>query len=191
MGIVQMSLQPIIERVASLVWYAVRVKSGREAKAVADLRERLFDTYLPMETRMRRTLRGRTRVEHPLIPGYLFVGVKPHQSLYFVTRVETVQSIVCQGGQPYEIHHHDGRHFVYDLQARQAAGEFDHTPKKKPLIEGADVRVLSGPFKDHIARLVSAREGDRAQIMLSGLFAGAPFKIDPKNLEAVEERKAA
>lgn len=174
-----MSLQPFAQPVEAIVWYAVRCRPQAEAKAIAGLMERRFDTYMPVEVRLRRTLKGRKRVEHPLIPGYIFVGVKSWQSLYFVTRVEAVQEVISVGGAAYPI----PSRFVYDLMARQGTGEFDFTPRKKDLEKGAQARILSGPFKDEIGKLLSAPAEGRASILLAGLFAGN-VTVDVRNLEA-------
>lgn len=173
-----MSLQPG-DTVEPIVWYAVRCRPQAEAKALDGLRERRFDTYMPVETRLRRTLKGRKRVDHPLIPGYIFVGVKSWQSLYFVTRVEAVQEVISVAGEAYPI----PSRFVYDLMARQSAGEFDFTPRKKDLVKGGKATVLSGIYKDRIAEIITAPAEGRAEIMMEGLWGGR-MTIDIKNLEA-------
>lgn len=174
-----MSLQPFAQPVEAIVWYAVRCRPQAEAKAIAGLMERRFDTYMPVEVRLRRTLRGRKRVEHPLIPGYIFVGVKSWQSLYFVTRVEAVQEVISVGGAAYPI----PSRFVYDLMARQGTGEFDFTPRKKDLVKGGSATVLSGIYKDRIAELITAPAEGRAEIMIAG-FLGGRMTVDVRNLEA-------
>jgi hypothetical protein len=74
-------------------------------------------------------------------------------------------------------------HFVDELRSRENAGEFDFTPRQKPLVKGGEVRVMTGFFKDQISRLLSAPSEGRAEIMMAGLFAGR-MTVDVRGLEA-------
>lgn len=168
----------------SLVWYALRTKPLSERKALTGLLKRGFTVYLPVETKWRRA-RNNTRERHdrPLIPGYLFLGVGPWQALYFALQVESVHDVVGVGGEARAI---DGK-FVYDLQARQAAGEFDHTPARRlPLNKGDRCRILTGPFRDQIGKLVEADNEGRVRLLLSGLFSGG-IALDSDAIEAADQ----
>ncbi len=183
-------MEPMTERPEALVWYAVRCRGGAERKAADGLREMGFDVYTPMETRFRRDPKTRqaVNVEHPLIPSYLFVGVKTWgPRIYEVQSVEPVHDVVRYASReaaPIR------PRFVDELRARQAAGEFDFTPKRKTIKEGGQALILTGSFQGHIGKVLSVPPEGRAQIMLSGIFAGT-VTIDVKNLEPVEEEKAA
>ena len=185
-----------IERVAPLVWYAVKCNPCCETKAAQGLREHGFTVFLPVETKWKRSRsKARERVNTPLFTGYLFVGLGGWQSLYHVRQIDGVRGLVLDTeGAPAEIvmREIDGRevHPIYDLQSRQLAGEFDHTPAKRSAFsQGDDARILAGPFKGHVGKMLSADDDGRVSLMLKGIFAGG-IVVDDDHLEPVE-RKAA
>lgn len=168
-----------------LIWYAVNANPCCERKAAAGLREHGFTVFLPVETKWKRGKnKARERVDSPLFVGYLFVGIGPGQSLYHVRQIDGVRGLVLTGGNvPAEVHAGS----VYDLQARQAAGEFDRTPAKRSAFhQGEDARILSGPFKGHIGKMLEADDEGRVKLMLSGMFAGG-IVVDDDHLEPVQK----
>ncbi len=155
----------------SLTWYALKSRPNCERKAESSLKDRGFSVYVPMETRWRRSKAKDKRERHdrPLIPGYMFVGLSDGASLYFALQADGVASVVGWGGHARVIR----PSFVYDLQARQVAGEFHHTPARRLNIKpGEKARILSGPFRDQIGQLVSADDNGRVTLFLEGIFSG-------------------
>lgn len=168
-----------------LTWYAAQTNPRCEAKAVAGLKEHGFSTFLPVETKWKRSRsKARERVNTPLFTGYLFVGLCPGQSLYHVRQIDGVRGLVlCGQGVPAEIN----ARFVYDLQARQAAGEFDHTPARRSQFgKGDKARVtLDGPFKGLIGEVVKATDEGRVQLMLCAAL-NWKTTLDSDQMEPVE-----
>lgn len=172
----------------TLTWYAIKSRPNAERKAEASLQERGFDVFLPLETEWKRRRTGRERVSKALIPGYLFVGLNPGKSLYFALQADGVASVVGWGGVAQEIR----SGFVYDLRARQLAGEFDHTEMKREAFRpGARAKVtLEGPYKGQIGEILKADKAGRVEIMLCATYNWkAGVHID--DLELVEEPKQA
>lgn len=169
-------------------WFAIETRPRAEYAALADLEAMDgIDVYLPQETRLRRTRKGKFVVQHPLLPGFLFVNATG-RSIFDVLRSKAVRGIVrAPGGAAHPIRPRviNGTpwHFVDEMRARENAGEFDFTPKLKPLVEGGNVRVLTGFFKDQIGKLISAPAEGRAEIMMGGMFAGR-MSVDVRGLEA-------
>ena len=174
--------------VNSTNWFVVRTTPRGELAALADIQAMEgLEAYLPQETRLRRTRKGKVVVHHPLLPGFLFVGTQG-RSIFDALRSKSVRGIIrSPGGAAHPIRskivNGTAWNFVDELKSREIAGEFDFTPKHKPLVEGAEVRVISGAFKDQIGRLLSASDEGRAEIMMSGLFAGR-MTVDARALEA-------
>lgn len=190
-----------------LTWYAVQTNPQCERRAETGLREHGFTVFCPVETHWKRSkTKERERVNKPLFTGYLFVGVAPWQSLYHVRQIDGVKGMVCgTNGEPINVgylpiqlptgrflRNPDGSlakvHFVYDLQARQAAGEFDHTPARRSQFRKGDKArvVLDGPLKDAVAEILSASDDGRVKLLLSAKF-GWTTMIDSDQLEPVEE----
>lgn len=181
---------------SGLAWYVIRTRSGTEAATVERLKWRGYrDLYLPLERRLRRTAKGTQVVDRALIPGLMFLGIGPDSpALYGVVAVPGVIELVRNSrGEAAAIRRHsDGYHPVYDIQARQARGEFDHTPKAKAWRKGDRVRIEAGCFSGQIGEVLKAEPGDRARVLLKGLFGGASgVPVDPRHLTAVETAIAA
>lgn len=179
---------PPLSTQPSLTWFAVETRPRAEYAALADLTAMGFEVYLPQETRLRRTRKGRIPAQHPLMPGFLFVGVQD-RSIFDVLRSRAVRSIVRSpggGAHPIRPRIVSGQpfHFVEDMRTRETAGEFDSTPRTAPLVKGGEARVLSGAFKDSIGKLLAAPANGRAEIMLKGLFGGR-MTVDVRSLEGI------
>lgn len=189
-----------------LQWFCVRTNPQCEGRVRAGLREQGFDVYLPETTVWRRTkCAKRERINRPLLTGYLFVGIRPDSpGLYEVRQQDGVRGFVCNAdgvpadfteapvldaaGQPVK----DGQgrlltfRPVYELQARQAAGEFDQTPaRRSPFRRGGKARILTGPFKGHIGEMLEADDEGRIKMMLEGIFKGG-IVVDDDHLEPVK-----
>lgn len=168
-----------------LRWYAVQSNPVCEAKAAKGLNEHGFTVFLPVETKWKRSTRTkkRDRVDTPLFTGYLFVGLCPGQSLYHVRQIDGVRGLVsCGMGVPAEIN----ARFVYDLQARQASGEFDHTPAVKCTYRPGDKAkvTLEGPYRDLIGEVLTATDAGRVELMLNAALNWKTV-IDSDHLEEV------
>ena len=179
---------------SGLIWFAARTRPGHEVAAVDGLRQLRFNVYLPSEKRLKR-LQGRTRVvARPLIPGLMFVGRGPDAPMiHTAVTVTAVQDLVRRiSGEPAEIRREAGRHPVYALQAMEAAGDFDHTPRARSWAKGERVKITAGCFTGLIGEVLAAREGERVYVLLSGLFAGwSGVPVDPKYLVSEPARSAA
>lgn len=167
-----------------LRWYAVQTNPLCERRAESGLRERGFTVFLPVETKWKRSRsKERERVNHPLLTGYLFVGLCPGQSLYHVRQIDGVRGLVlCGQGVPAEIK----PCFVYELQARQAAGEFDHTPAVKCTYRPGDNAkvLLEGPYKGLIGEVLKATDSGRVELMLNAAL-NWKTTVDSDHLEEV------
>jgi len=169
-------------------WFAVQTRPRAEMTAMADITAMGLEAYVPQETRIRRTHKGKETVQHPLLPGFVFVCAKS-RSIFDVLKSRAVRDIVrSPGGDAHPIRPKiiDGWpvHFVDEMRAREAAGDFDFTPRRKHLTKGSNARVIAGFFKDQIGRLLTAPSEGRAEIMMGGLFSGR-MTVDVRALEAV------
>lgn len=170
-------------------WYAVETRPRRELAALADITAMGLEAYVPQETRIRRTHKGKEVVQHPLMPGFIFVSAAS-DTIFDVLKSQAVRDIIrAPGGDAHPIRPKivDGWpvHFVDEVRRREAAGDFDFTPRKRPLVKGGHARVISGFFKDQIGRLLSAPSEGRAEIMMKGLFNGR-MTVDVRGLVGIE-----
>lgn len=148
-----------------LTWNIAISAPGRELKAWAGLKERGFTAYLPMETRWKSGKKVRERTDFPLFTGYLFVGIAPWQSHMEVRAIDGVRGFVMSGLSPARV----DPLFVYDMQARQTAGEFDRTPPVRCTYRpGQQAKItMDGPYKGLIGDILEADEDGRVKLLLS------------------------
>lgn len=176
-------------------WFAVETRPRAELAAQADINAMGLEAYVPQETRLRRTRRGKVIVQHPLLPGFIFVCAETVQDVFRVLGSKSVRNVVrAPGGAAHPIRPKivDGSpwHFVDEMRAREEAGDFDFTPRRKPLVKGGQAKVIAGFFKDQIGRLLSAPSEGRAEIMMGGMFAGR-MTVDVRGLEGIEQAPMA
>ena len=83
-------------------WYAVRVRSNREAVVSLHLRERGLEEFTP-SYRVERQWSDRVKlIDHPLFPGYVFCRLNVNDRMPVLT-VPGVVSLVGIGKQPVSI----------------------------------------------------------------------------------------
>lgn len=129
-------------------WFAVETRPRAEFAALADINAMPgLEAYFPRETRQRRTMRGKETVFHPVMPGFVFVGSPirptadvsspdhPHP-IYGVLKSKAVRGLVRSAGggaQPMQPLSVQGWRvdFVDFMREREAAGDFDFTPRQK------------------------------------------------------------
>lgn len=127
---------------AALVWYAVYVKSRHEFVVFNELREKGIDAFLPSIKKMSQWKDRKKLVQHPLFPGYVFVGLPSYPGA-FLTVLKTrgvVTFIALEPGRPTPVAPEE----ISSLRLLiEGGGEIDIYPHLK---EGTRVRVKSGPL---------------------------------------------
>lgn len=111
-------------------WFAVETRPRAELAALADIQAMGLEAYVPQETRLRRTRKGKVVVQHPLLPGFIFVAAESAQDVFRTLGSKAVRNVVrAPGGGAHPIRPKmvDGSpwHFVDEMRAREAAGDFD------------------------------------------------------------------
>src|SRR5262249_24089645 len=122
-------------------WAAAQLQPRCDGQALHCLRQAGFETYAP-RLRERRAVQGRKVVRTPLLfPGYLFVLIELqwHRALWS----PGVARLVMDGTAPARVP--DG--VIAELRAREVGGLVE-LPRFKP---GDPVRILRGPFREHLA----------------------------------------
>lgn len=84
-------------------WFAVMSHPRQEALADRHLRAAGYWTFFPFCRTIVRHARQRREIEVPYLPRYLFVAVRPGQSLYPVNSAVGVSTIVYHGREPLQI----------------------------------------------------------------------------------------
>ena len=147
---------------ASLPWFAAQLKPNGMAKAREHLKRQAFQVFAP-EIKASTTKSGkRIDTRKPLFPGYIFVSFDPDdQAWTAINNTRGVLRLVSSSGHyptalPSE--------FMAGLMARCNADGLLLPPSG--LEEGDTIRVLSGPFADHVSRIEAINDSERISILI-------------------------
>ncbi|MFC4172657.1 transcription termination/antitermination protein NusG [Microvirga sp. GCM10011540] len=200
------------ETFEGLTWFVVVCNPKCERRAQLGLRRAGYQTYLPVERKYIERSRKLVETENPLLPRYLFVGLKGYgekegQDFYKLRGVDGVESLVRNDGSPLVVQAakaKDGETSfprpLSRLREREVAGDFDHIKKaeeekarKKALRAkcrpGARVSLLTGPMTGLQAIVQRVQSGGRIEVLLEflGGVTKAKLKLDEVDLlEAAE-----
>lgn len=169
------NLKANVEATERTAWFVVRTNPRCETRAVKGLQERGFSTYLPVETKWRRSGRDRKRVDSPLMVGYLFAALAPGQSIYDVRRTDGVHSVVGVNGTPIAVDPWQ----VLRYAAAEVAGAFDTTGVKRPDFDkGDEVVIREGMFQGYVAKVDAMLPNGKVRVVLTGKHIKGDLVLD-------------
>jgi transcriptional antiterminator RfaH len=136
---------------------ACRLQPNRTALALHCLNLLGYEVYCP-RLRELRVLRGR-RVEIllPLFPGYTFLRVVT--GWWQARWTPGTCGLVMDGATPAKV----PDAVIAEIRSREREGAIELPPKLRP---GDRVRVLRGPFRDHLAIYTGMSARDRVAVLL-------------------------
>ena len=142
-------------------WYAVHTLPLNEARAEWHLGNQNFRTFMPKRRKTVRHARKLTNIEAPFFPRYLFVvlDISRHQ-WRCINGTYGVSSLVMCGDKP----HPAPCGVVEALVASADAKGFLQLGQR--LRFGGPVRLLAGPFAEHLAILDHLDEAGRIRVLL-------------------------
>jgi transcription antitermination factor NusG len=150
-------------------WYAIWTRSRHEKIVRDQLSQKRIDVFLPTVARWSRWKDRKKKIDWPLFPGYCFARFDPGERLPVLTCDGVVQ-IIGTDGIPTpipEVEVESIRHLVNS--------ELSYDPC--PLIkEGEMVKVVSGPLRGVVGRLV--RKGSHARPVLSVDLIGQAVSVE-------------
>lgn len=145
---------------SELRWFAVQTLPRRETGATQQLRFQGYDVFLPLHWKTVRHARRFRNVKAAFFPRYIFVRLNRARDRWRpINGTFGVASLVMAGGSPMPV----PRGIVEELGAMTGP---DGVMSFEAFEPGQRVRVLTGPFADHIGELVHARDTQRVQILL-------------------------
>ncbi|GEM_PF-2370940 len=169
-------------------WCVARVSPTGERRVMEALKDRSIVAYMPMHRFRRRVGRYTYTLARPLMVGYLFVGLAPHQSIYDLRGVDGVEGVLKRiGGETAFI----SPWAVVSIAALEAAGAFDRANRGPVFRKDQVVKIISGIAAGHEATVVDAEDGGLRVTFERGLFKGQALSMDADKVEPVEERDAA
>ena len=162
-------------------WFLAQLKPNGFERAKVNLARQDFESFMPVQEISQRR-RGRlSTVIRPLFPGYLFVQIPPSRrdwrainNTYGLSRLVALQS-----GYPTEV----PPDLMSSLRARTDIDGRLQVPDN--LVAGAKVRIIDGPFAQHIAEIEAAVSGERIVLLMQLMGRLVRAKVKPDALEVL------
>jgi transcriptional antiterminator RfaH len=166
-------------RLAGMSYWAVaRLEPHRERLALHCLSLSGFVTYLP-RLRERRIRAGRKIVTTPaLFPNYAFVLIE--LQWHAARWAAGVSTLIMNGMEPA----HVSDTVIAEIRSRERGGLIDLAPPPA-LRPGARVRILRGPFCDHLAIFADTKPRERVEILLQLLGSVQRVTLAESDIEAL------
>jgi transcription antitermination factor NusG len=159
-------------------WYAVRTRANSEKQVNAQLREKGFETYLPVFRQQRQWKDRRKLVEFPIFPGYLFTRMIDQEDCRLsVLRTAGAVRILSLGDRLEPIPDQQ----IVALQQMVSAGPqcFVH-----PLLkEGCWVRVRRGPLKNLEGLLIRFKNQTRLVLSIALVCQSISAEVEASDVE--------
>ncbi|MBF9234694.1 transcription termination/antitermination protein NusG [Microvirga alba] len=188
---------PLARPVLNPSWYVIFTNPKCEERAQGGLEALGYATFLPMMAkwvkvpphRAKGDKNKRERVERPLFPRYLFVGLEQGlDSFYPIRLTDGVADILNNKGAPIRV----PDEIMSRMQDAYERGDHDETVKEAQrfaakFASGQTVRMASGPFEGFTATILNA---SKTTIALEAEVYGRKVKIDIPAKMAIAELDA-
>ena len=163
-------------------WYACYTRARHEKQVEQLLKQRGFESYLPLIPLVRQWKDRRKVVEFPLFPSYVFGRFTLHE-IHNVLGTPGVSTIVRANGYPTPISASD----IENVQIfASAVAETGVEVETRPFFaEGEWVKVLEGPFEGVEGVVVERRGRKRVLVGVAAIGQGLEIDIDTKLLKAI------
>ncbi|HEX6132498.1 MAG TPA: UpxY family transcription antiterminator [Longimicrobiales bacterium] len=163
-------------------WYACYTRSRHEKQVDRLLRERGFETFLPLMPRVSQWKDRKKIVEWPLFPSYVFGRFRLVESPRILS-TPGVATLVKTNGRPAAIADEElanVRRFV-----RALSGGGIEVERRPFFAEGEWVEVMAGPLAGVRGVVVEQRNRRRVLIGLQAIGQGLEVDIDTRVLRPV------
>ena len=148
-----------------MYWSCAQVENQRESVAERHLRLAGFETYIPRVKVMRRATRANGHASPvslivPLFPSYAFVRVV--ERWHAINSTIGVVRVLTDGEGPARV----SDAVMMDLHKREGPDGLVVLPSRGGFQRGDAVRIISGPFRNHLALFEDMRPRERVEILL-------------------------
>lgn len=161
-----------MNRLSPFPWYVVAVRSNFERSASFSLREKGYETFLPLYRVQRKWSDRRKEVELPLFPGYIFCRFDPGQRLPILQVPGVISIIGFTGSGPTPVDEAEIRAVRTLLDSHLPVGPWPF------LREGSFVTVERGPLAGVEGIVVEVKSKFRLVVSVSLLQRSVSAEID-------------
>jgi transcription antitermination factor NusG len=156
-------------------WFALYVRSKRERAVEAALRDKGYETYLPMLEESRVYGKKRRTAEVPCFPNYLFCRLDPTNRFSVVTTPD-LYSIVGNGGSPTSIPDSEVSGLKAMINSRYSLEQHSH------LTVGERVLITGGPLSGVEGVLLRTGNSPRVAVSISLLCRSISAEVNTSDI---------
>ena len=161
-----------------LHWYAIYTRPRFEKKVDAQLKERGFESYLPLKTVVHQWSDRRKKVQEPLFRGYVFVHTTPMERPRSLQIIGAVR-MISFGGRPS---------IIPDEQIEAVRRILSEGLKVETIdyIQAGDlVEVVQGPLMGLKGVLLEKRQKGRFVISIDSIRQSISVEIDVRDVRKI------
>ena len=160
-------------------WYALYTKPRHEKTVEIQLRDKKFEVFLPMITRVRQWKDRKKKVDIPLFSSYLFVNLD-YKYRFDVLQTDGVVKIVTFNGTASVVPDWQIESLRTMLTHPQTL-ELERYVKQGDLVEMAD-----GPMRGLRGTVIRRKSGHRLVLSIDGILQSVSVEVDEANLRIVK-----
>lgn len=169
-----------------MTWHVLTCASRKEASAVHDLTAIGIEAYYPKEAGWKRTAKGRRRIEHPIIPGYVFFRLNEPEEQQYVDTCDGVTGVLTAG------RHENGDRklaiivgWVEATRDAERRGDFDRTIDRSVKAKVGDlIRITQGSFAGYLASVTASSKREfKVEIAATGRMKGLKISVEKSGVE--------
>ena len=163
-----------------MTWYAIYTKPRHEKKVDLALREKLFETYLPMLTQTRKWKDRKKSVDLPLFSSYLFVNFD-YKLRFNLLDTPGIVKIINFSGEPAEIPE-------WQIESLKRILEFPETLRpERHFTPGQIVEIIDGPMRGLRGTIVKSKKKDRLVLTIDGIMQSVSVLVDRSAVKRILE----
>jgi transcriptional antiterminator NusG len=163
-------------------WYIIHTYSGHENKVAVTLKQRaevkgftdkIFQLFIPTQQKVVISEGKKRKVNERLFPGYVYVNMLMDEDSWKLVRAtQGVTGFVGTGATPTPLPENE----VAALMKYVVSD----TPKfEMKFAEGDSVKIVEGPFSDHIGRISEVNEDQgKVKVLVSFFGKEVPLELD-------------
>lgn len=140
-------------------WYALYTKSRQEKKVFAELEQRGFTAYLPLEIKIRQWSDRKKKVEEPMIRSYVFIQTS-EKEYYDILNISGAVRYVSFEGKAASI-----PEWQIDVMRKMTDTSTSHFYTSESFKKGEKISIEEGPLKGYNGEVVKDNKGNRKLII--------------------------
>jgi transcriptional antiterminator NusG len=163
-------------------WYIIHTYSGHENKVAVTLKQRaevkgftdkIFQLFIPTQQKVVISEGKKRKVNERLFPGYVYINMLMDEDSWKLVRAtQGVTGFVGTGASPTPLPENE-------VAALMKYVVSDAPKFEMKFAEGDSVKIIEGPFVDHIGRISEVNEDQgKVKVLVSFFGKEVPLELD-------------